>query len=418
MQEKRQGGQTQAGWNAEPNRDAFSIIIQNRRYHFQQQMEKEIGLNENSMLQWNVTANRHEINSHYGLNVYDGIQHHVSSRIRMHHLFAKPQHAFDYGISHTTDDFDESLNQTEIDRIDHITGLFTEYSFSHLKHFNLVAGMRVDHHQKHGFWYSPRLHIRYQFIDLTTLRLSAGRGYRMPNQIVENTPFLVSSRTFVLAEQVQPESSWNSGISLTRPFIIKGKDLSIHADYFFTWFDRQLIVDADLDPQKLFFYALDGSSFSHSFQTELTVNPVKGLELRFAYRWNLVKTTYHGKLLDRLMVPRHRGLIHVAYETPNGKWNFNVTANLNGQARLQHVQPITDGRKLPEFSPFFVTLNTQITWKADKLELYWGIENLNNYRQNLPVIGFDDPFGNNFDASMVYGPVIGTIAYMGIRWWK
>ena len=43
------------------------------------------------------------------------------------------------------------------------------------------------------------------------------------------------------------------------------------------------------------------------------------------------------------------------------------------------------------------------------------MENLLNVRQKNPIIAADNPFGRNFDASLVYAPVFGRFFYSGIR---
>ena len=44
------------------------------------------------------------------------------------------------------------------------------------------------------------------------------------------------------------------------------------------------------------------------------------------------------------------------------------------------------------------------------------IENVLNYRQENPIIDADNPFGTEFDASMVWGPIFGRNIYAGFRW--
>ena len=41
---------------------------------------------------------------------------------------------------------------------------------------------------------------------------------------------------------------------------------------------------------------------------------------------------------------------------------------------------------------------------------------MTNFRQDNPIIGYDDPYGADFDASMVCGPTMGWKAYIGFRY--
>ena len=47
--------------------------------------------------------------------------------------------------------------------------------------------------------------------------------------------------------------------------------------------------------------------------------------------------------------------------------------------------------------------------------VYVGAENLFNYKQPNPIIDASNPRGDNFDGSMVWGPVHGRKIYAGIR---
>jgi outer membrane receptor for ferrienterochelin and colicins len=44
-----------------------------------------------------------------------------------------------------------------------------------------------------------------------------------------------------------------------------------------------------------------------------------------------------------------------------------------------------------------------------------GAENLLNYMQHMPVIAADQPFSPFFDASMIWGPTMGSTLYVGFR---
>lgn len=74
-----------------------------------------------------------------------------------------------------------------------------------------------------------------------------------------------------------------------------------------------------------------------------------------------------------------------------------------------------DEFQLPEKSPAYVVLNGQITRYFEKWEIYLGGENLTNYRQENPIISSDDPFGNYFDSSIIWGPITGIKVFAGFR---
>jgi len=68
-----------------------------------------------------------------------------------------------------------------------------------------------------------------------------------------------------------------------------------------------------------------------------------------------------------------------------------------------------------EESPAYTMLNAQVTRRFRIWEAYVGVENLGNYTQKHPIIAADQPFGENFDASMVWGPIQERKFYLGLR---
>ena len=76
---------------------------------------------------------------------------------------------------------------------------------------------------------------------------------------------------------------------------------------------------------------------------------------------------------------------------------------------------VADGQVM-ERSPFYVIMNAQITKKLGEYwELYVGGENLLNYKQKNPIIDAQNPFSDNFDATVVYAPITGIMGYVGVR---
>jgi hypothetical protein len=60
-------------------------------------------------------------------------------------------------------------------------------------------------------------------------------------------------------------------------------------------------------------------------------------------------------------------------------------------------------------------MNTQVTKYFRTWDLYAGVENITGFRQENPVLAADKPYGDHFDASMVWGPIDGRKWYVGLR---
>ena len=62
-------------------------------------------------------------------------------------------------------------------------------------------------------------------------------------------------------------------------------------------------------------------------------------------------------------------------------------------------------------------MNTQVTKDfSDRWSVYLGVENLNNFTLNNPIISAAEPFSEYFDSSLVWGPIFGRMAYAGFRY--
>jgi len=62
-------------------------------------------------------------------------------------------------------------------------------------------------------------------------------------------------------------------------------------------------------------------------------------------------------------------------------------------------------------------MNAQISKAfSEDFDVYVGGENLTNYMQHDAIINGDNPYSDGFDASMVWGPVMGRNVYAGLRY--
>ena len=47
--------------------------------------------------------------------------------------------------------------------------------------------------------------------------------------------------------------------------------------------------------------------------------------------------------------------------------------------------------------------------------MYFGVENLGNFKQSNAILAADQQNGPYFDSTMLYGPVFGRMFYAGLR---
>ena len=370
-----------------------------------------------------ISAVNHDQESQFGWKDYDNNQTSYYANFIYKSMIGNTNHEFKTGASIQYDDYKERLNSRNFDRIEVVPGAYFEYAYNQSGKFNLVAGLRADYHNVFGGFITPRLHLRYAFSENTVLRASGGRGQRTANILSENTGLLASSREIqILGDDsdkpygLDAEVAWNYGLNLTHDFKLDYRSGSIGIDFYRTDFQNQIIVDLDQDPQKAVFYNLDGESYSNSFQLQIDYEVVKRVDVRLAYRWFDVKSTINQELLQKPLIAGHRAFMNVAYATRSG-FNFDATFNWQGSKRIPFTGTNPEEFQLPERSPDFVQVNTQISknWN-EKFEIYTGVENLLNFRQEDPILSASEPFSPYFDSSLVWGPIFGRNIYVGLRY--
>ena len=357
-----------------------------------------------------------------GRRIYEGKEKTLYGNFIYQNVLGSSFHQYKTGLSFLYDDFEESFNSNQVGSLDStflrrevVPGAFLEYNFIPNDNFTLVAGARTDFHNLFGTYFTPRIHARWAFSPSLTLRGSVGKGYRTPNALMENSMIWVSSRDILYQAELQPEVSWNSGLSLAGSWLIKEKPLSVVVDYFYTSFESQLVYDQDISSDLLVINNLEGESFAKSFQLEASYSFSDRLSAKAAYKNYQNRMTTNGILQQVPYQARDRFFFNIGYATRFDKWKADLTVNWNGPQRLPDTSDSPSEFRLETESPDFFLLNAQISRGFRWGSIYLGGENILNFRQENPIVDPSNPFGENFDASMTWGPIAGRMIYAGFR---
>ena len=160
---------------------------------------------------------------------------------------------------------------------------------------------------------------------------------------------------------------------------------------------------------------------ANSTQVQLDLTPARRTEIRLAYRMFDVQSKYRFRgpfvpeVLAKPFISKHRAFINVTQRTRND-WQFSTTATWYGPQRIAGEYEYQVNSLIPVYSPDFYNWNAQVskTFKK-KFEVYVGGENLLNFRQENPIQEAANPFDQNFDAGLVWGPIFGRMIYGGFR---
>lgn len=437
LRDTKQGGQMD--YNPEEdkfttNRYGFEINTERYEvwgklgYQFKSKPYQSIGLQ--------VSGIRHQHDSYFGFNVHDADESSLYSNLIYQSIIGNTSHKFKTGISFLYDDFDESVqvqngigyegiftsNPVQFDRTEVVPGAFFEYSYDDLQKFSMIAGVRVDRHNLFGTIFTPRLHLKYDLAPLTSLRASVGKGTRVANIFSENIGIFASARAIVFdnlqtnkAYDFKPDEAWNYGLSLSQDFTLDYRSGSVQVDYFYTDFNNQVVLDLDNTAREARFFGLTGKSYSQSFQVQVDYEVLRRFDVRLAYRWLDVKTDYQEGLLERPLISSHRAFANLAYETKSS-WKFDYTVQWIGTQRLPDTSQNLPENERGTYSDSYILMNAQVTKDiGDKWSVYLGVENITDFKLDDPIVSANDPFGSQFDTSMVWGPIFGRMAYAGFR---
>lgn len=368
----------------------------------------------------------HNQESYFGLRQYNIKQQSVYSNLIFNSIINNTMHKFSTGLNFTLDKYDEYFNSLALGRIDNSVGGFFEYTYDDGYKFSLIAGNRIDYHNRLGVFYTPRLHLKYKPTEKSVIRFSAGRGKRAANIFAENQNLFASSRNFLILDSngkvygLNPEIAWNYGISYTHKFYIFGKPADTSVDFYRTDFQNQVVVDVMNSPQEVLFYDLKGKSYANSLQIDFNYEIFRHLNFRTAYKYYDIITDYLSGEFQKPLQAKHRFFANLEAGTHvndgGSQWKLDYTFNwLSKQQLLTTFGNPTEDR-LPEFSNPFSVMNTQVTRVfSSEFEVYAGCENIGNVKQEKAILGSQSPFGPTFDATINYGPIFGRMFYAGLR---
>ena len=397
-------------------------IITAASYHNQQ--------NQYGNLDWSANQANAYLNAMFETDIDDDAR----DSLQLH------SHRISTGLSVNYDRYREllSLLPGNFNRDEVTPGAYFEYTYTYKDRLTLLAGVRADWSSRYGFFFTPRLNVRYAPFAWWTLRASAGLGHRSPNLLADNAAYLASNRTWLMPDKPVLERAWNSGVTMTFYIPIGERELQLSGEYYYTRFHDGVIIDLDRSMAAVTFYNISDyrglQSFAHNWQVEASMEVLRGWTWTLAFRYTDARqSTYNSaadefQLRDKALQNRFKGIISTSYQTPLKKWQFDVTAQFNGPGRMP------DGFVIPEgnhqyytsggvvYHTWYPQLMAQITKYFKTASIYLGAENMTNFMQHDPILGarnadgYVDPAQAGYDAAMVWAPIHGWKIYLGFRW--
>ena len=390
-----------------------------------------------------------DMDSYFGATRYIAGQHSAFANLLYQNVISDA-HRFTLGLNGTFDRYNEDFGRHVVFQdVDYNgktdlanAGVFGEYTFSAEDKFTAIVGLRGDwfNHVTAGaakFRISPRVTLKYMPIDEIVIRANGGRGLRYSTPLVDNIGVFSTGKQFLGAynEHIL-EDAWTFGGNLTyyMPFGASSNTY-LSFDYFRTQFAQQMVVD--YGQTMIDFYALDGrQSFTDNYQIDFSVDPVERFNITATFRYTDARIEFKDSKapVERPMTSRFKGVLNFQYATNLNKWIFDFTASLNGSCRVyDFMEKINvDGSMTAQpkegvarmykngRTPVYPLLYAQVTRRFKGWDVYVGAENLTGFRQKDAIIGASNPAQPYFDASCIWGPLMGFKAHAGFRFtlWK
>ena len=302
-------------------------------------------------------------------------------------------------------------------------GVFGEYTIEGSK-LSAVIGMRADYHNIYKAFLTPRLHAKYQINKTNRINIQGGMARRSSYFIAENLPLLINGRTIILDsaslfqnQWLPQEKAWNYGLSYMKNFMLFEYPATLVMDYFETKFLSQVLVDRDQNATEVYINSVKGKEAGKTRIAQVDLNGYlhRRLTFKLSYRWINSQQWLNYKFQQQPLQSVHRAIGALQYQTRN-KWYIDAVGQFNSRKRLPYYSSINHPQH-PGYSPNYWIVNLQVRKViSQQFEFYFGGENLANVSQHHPIMNWQDPSGNDFDAGYAWGPTNGRTIYAGLRW--
>ena len=274
--------------------------------------------------------------------------------------------------------------------------LMFETNFTH--QHNLSVGLSVNHDylgQRSNVNVSPR-----------------------PTVGIEDSPYLLSEMQRMNEKETTPgayaQYTYTLGTKLTAMAGVRFDHSSLYGNFFTPRFHLKYspidAISIRLSAGKGYRTVFGLAEYNYLLASGRNLNIGEDLQQEEAWNYGLSTAFYipmFGKTLK---------LNTASYKTPLGLWQFDATVQLNGGGRNPEPYQLADGSQSwsPRFHSF-EQVSAQITRWFRHWSIYVGGENLTGFKQKAPIYGSSNPWGSDFEPTLIWGPVEGRMFYAGVR---
>ena len=392
----------------------------------------------NNNLSFQFSFNDHNHNSVYGTTLFNADQTIGFGQLVWNKNIKKNELLIGiaYRLSYYHDDTKVLLDRNKA-HTTHLPGVFIQNQINFNANNKLLLGLRYDQNSIHGNILTPRLNYKVNNGDkTTTLRFSAGTGYRVAQVFTEDHAALTGAREVVFLGDLDPEKSWNTNLNYIQKFYLEqGLIIELDLSLFKTHFSNKIIPDYDTDPNKIIYNNLSGKSVSNGISINANLLASGGLRINLGATFIDTFAEENGTKTTPYLTERFQGVWKLEKKWRANNLTLDLTGTTVGTLKLPTLGEL-DPRA--DISTPFSIINLQLTksWN-NTIESYGGIKNILNFTPPKKSIArafdpfdrrvnFDDsgsvlattnnPYALTFDPSYVYASNQGIRFFLGLRW--
>ena len=359
----------------------------------------------------------HRQNSTYGMTAFDA-QEWIANVDAFHSGWSWSENQYLRGGASLLWDVYKDETPASSDMNVWVPSLFGEY-VGEAGSWSWIHGVRVEKPSTQNWVVAPRINVKWTPHSIWDVRFNSGRGYRRVHLFTEEHAALDGSRDVLIAEGgLNPESSWNANLVLTRTLGTERWTGSASIQAFGTLFNQRIYADYDSLPNAILYRNIDGLGWNRGVSADVWLNDVRGWQAAFGATWLRSELFESGILTGQgdpvEFTPSWTTNLRVGQMRPSWGWNF--TAQSVGRMTIPYYN-----ESFNDISAPYALVNASVNRSfvhagGGRHTLTLGIQNVTNATQPSPLLGTDDPFGEKFDASRVYGPLEGRRVFLEWAW--
>jgi outer membrane receptor for ferrienterochelin and colicins len=259
----------------------------------------------------------------------------LSSCSELSYLVKIMQHRLVIGMNILSDSFRRrTRTQMSFPNYDHYTlGAFFQDDWNAPSSLIIQPALRFDYHNKYGIFAMPHFSTLYKFRDNTSIRLSAGLGYRIPsliNLISEND---IAKNNVSLAPGIKTEISRSINLDFSHKILFKPFMVTINQAFFITHVNNAIIPDYFRSSDSLLVLNNANSSLSaRGSDTNINLG-YDELNLFLDYSFTEVKKKLGSAITPLALTPRSKLNLTLTFEG-EGNWRTGIEAFYTGRQYL------------------------------------------------------------------------------------